>query len=144
MDNELIERKNWFQSNWKWVIPLVLSLALISGYLFSSSDENIMDFAQAYNDTALYEKAIEKANSNQRVLETVGEIQPIDKLAILEGNTIYTDNNTSVVLSIRIKGAKSKGKLDITAKKVGSEWEYKKILVRCKNPKEEITVVDSH
>lgn len=144
MDNELIERKNWFQSNWKWVIPLVLSLALISGYLFSSSDENIMDFAQAYNDTALYEKAIEKANSNKRVLETVGEIQPIDKLAILEGNTIYTDNNTSVVLSIRIKGAKSKGKLDITAKKVGSEWEYKKILVRCKNPKEEITVVDSH
>ncbi len=144
MDNELIERKNWFQSNWKWIIPLVLSLALISGYLFSSSDENIMDFAQAYNDTALYEKAIEKANSNQRVLETVGEIQPIDKLAILEGNTIYTDNNTSVVLSIRIKGAKSKGKLDITAKKVGSEWEYKKILVRCKNPKEEITVVDSH
>ncbi|MEG2101489.1 MAG: cytochrome c oxidase assembly factor Coa1 family protein [Flavobacterium sp.] len=144
MDNELIERKNWFQSNWKWVIPLVLSLALISGYLFSSSDENIMDFAQAYNDTALYEKAIEKANSNQRVLETVGEIQPIDKLAILEGNTIYTDNNTSVVLSIRIKGTKSKGKLDITAKKMGAKWNYKKILVRCKNPKEEITVVDSH
>ena len=144
MDNELIERKNWFQSNWKWIVPLVLSLVLISGYLLSSSDENIMDFAQAYNDTALYEKAIEKANSNKRVLETVGEIQPIDKLAILEGNTIYTDNNTSVVLSIRIKGAKSKGKLDITAKKMGSEWEYKKIIVRCKNPKEEITVVDSN
>ena len=144
MDNELIESKNWFQSNWKWIIPLVLSLVLISGYLLSSSDENIMDFAQAYNDTALYEKAIEKANSNKRVLETVGEIQPIDKLAILEGNTIYTDNNTSVVLSIRIKGTKNKGKLDITAKKMGPEWNYKKILVRCKNPKEEITVVDSN
>ncbi len=144
MDTELIESKNWFQSNWIWIIPIVLSLVLIFGYLFSSSDENIMDFAQAYNDTALYEKAIEKANSNTRILETVGEIQPIDKLAILEGNTIYADNNTSVVLSIRIKGTKSNGKLDITAKKLGSEWEYKKILVRCKNPKEEITVVDSN
>lgn len=144
MDNELVKNKNWFQSNWKWSIPSILCLILIMGYLFSSSDGNILDFAQAYNDSSLYEKAIEKANSNKRILEIIGEIQPVDKLAILEGNSIYSNNNTSVVLSIRIKGTKSNGKLDITAKKAGSEWEYKKILVRCKNPKEEITIVDSN
>jgi hypothetical protein len=46
-----------------------------------------------------------------------------------------------VTLSIRIKGSKGKGKMDISAKKNGSEWEYKTITIRIKNPKEEIQIL---
>jgi hypothetical protein len=75
-------------------------------------------------------------------LQTIGIIQPIDKLAILEGNAVYTNNNNSVRLSVRIKGDKGNGKLDIAADKVGKEWKYKKITVRNKNTKEEIVIVN--
>ncbi len=145
MDNELIEKEIWLKRNWKWAIPLTIAFIFILGLLLTSNSQvNITDIAQAYNDNSLYEKAIEKANANKRILQTIGTIQPIDKLAILEGNTSYSNNNNSVELSVRIKGKNGSGKLDITANKIASEWKYKKIVVRNKNTKEEIVIVDEH
>lgn len=143
MSNELINKQSWWKRNWKWFLPtFILFFSLASGLLLSLNiDKNITDIAQVYSDNLLYEKAIEKANMNKRVLEVIGEIEPIDKLAILEGNTIYTNNQNSVELSIRIKGNKGKGKLDISAKKNGTEWDYKKINIRIKDPKEEIQIL---
>lgn len=143
MDNDLIAKETWLKRNWKWSIPATIVFIFILGLLLTSnSQENITDIVQAYSDNSLYEKAIEKANSNKRILQTIGIIQPIDKLAILEGNAVYTNSNNSVKLSVRIKGDKGNGKLDIAADKVGKKWRYKKIIVRNKNSKEEIVVVN--
>jgi hypothetical protein len=109
--------------------------------LNSNIDGSLTDIAKAYSDNLLYEKAIEKANKNKRVLEVIGQIKPIDKLAILEGNANYSNNNNSIILSVRIKGSKGKGKMNISADKNGSEWVYKKINIRIKEPKEEIQIV---
>ncbi|TRX35501.1 hypothetical protein FNW52_10700 [Flavobacterium sp. ZT3R18] len=141
MDNELIVKKNWWSRNWKWSLPTLLFLLLFGFFLSSTIDGNITDIAQAYSDDSLYEKAIEKAKTNERVLEVLGAIEPIDKLAIFEGNAIYSNNNNSVALSIRIKGSKGKGKMDISAEKNGTVWEYKTINIRIKEPKEEIQIL---
>ena len=142
MDNELIEKKIWLKQNWKWSVPATILLVFILGlFLTSNSSEGITDIVQAYNDNSLYEMAIKKANSDKRIIQTIGIIQPIDKLAILEGNTVYSNNNNSVLLSVRIKGTKGNGKLDISADKIRTVWKYKKIIVR-KSPKEEIIVVN--
>ena len=143
MDNELLENKSWWKRNWKWFLPTSIILFIIGiGSLVSASiDGNVADFAQAYSDNSLYEKALEKVKLNQRVKETLGEIEPIDKLAIIEGNTKYSNNNNSVETTIRIKGNKAKGKMDISAEKNGTEWEYKKINIRIKDPKEEINIL---
>ena len=108
MDNELIVERSWRKRNWKWFLPTSISILLILlGIIFSSNiDGNITDIAHAYSDNSLYEKAIEKVKTNQRVIEVIGEIEPIDRLAILEGNVIYSNNNNSVKLSVRIKGSK--------------------------------------
>jgi hypothetical protein len=141
MNNELITEKSWWNKNWKWFLPSLLFL-LLFGFLLSSSIEgNITDIAQAYSDNSLYEKAIDKAKCNKRVLEVIGEIEPIDQLAILEGNAIYSNNNNSVTLSIRVKGNKGKGKMDISAERNGTAWNYKKINIRIKEPKEEIQII---
>jgi len=143
MDNELIEKESWLKRNWKWSVPATILFVLIfSLFLTSNSSESISDIIQAYNDNSLYEKAIEIANSDKRTMQKIGIIQPIDKLAILEGNTVYSNDNNSVSLSVRIKGTKGNGKLDITADKIGTAWKYKKIIVRSKNTKEEIIVVN--
>lgn len=141
MNNELITEKSWWNKNCKWFLPTVLFL-LLSGFLLSSNiDGNITDIAQVYSDNSLYEKAIDKAKNNKRVMEVIGEIEPIDKLAILEGNAIYSNNNNSVTLSIRIKGDKGKGKMDISAERNGAAWNYKKINIRIKEPREEIQII---
>jgi len=143
MDNELIVEKSWWGKNWKWFLPtLTLIFSLLFWLILSLSvDGNVTDIAQPYSDNSLYEKAIEKAKTNQRVLEVMGEIEPIDKLAILEGNAIYSNDNNSVELSVRVKGSKGKGKMDISADKNGTEWKYKKISIRIKDPKEEIQIL---
>ncbi|OOV18600.1 cytochrome c oxidase assembly factor Coa1 family protein [Flavobacterium sp. LM4] len=143
MDNELIVKKSWWGKNWKWFLPTLTLIFLLLFWLILSLsiDGNVTDIAQAYSDNSLYEKAIEKVKTNQRVLEVIGEIEPIDKLAILEGNAIYSNNNNSVELSVRVKGSKGKGKMDISADKNGTEWKYKKISIRIKEPKEEIQIL---
>lgn len=140
MSNDLIPQKSWWSKNWKWLIPVFLLIVVSIGILSSISGENTTDIVQAYSEKTLYENAIAKAKTNQKVLEVLGEIEPIDKLAILEGSAIYSNNKNSIKTSIRIKGSKAKGKLDIDAKKIGSEWIYKSITVRIKNSKVEITV----
>ena len=141
MHNELIVEKSWWNRNWKWFLSTFLFL-LLSGFILSSSiDGNITDIAQAYSDDLLYKKAIEKAKTNERVLEVLGEIEPIDKLAIFEGNVIYSNNNNLVALSIRIKGTKGKGKMNISAERNGTKWNYKKINIRIKETKEEIHII---
>jgi hypothetical protein len=143
MENELTERKNWFSKNWKWFLPLALiSILIFTVVITSTSKNDLTNIAQAYTETALFEKAIEKANKNKRVLQTLGVIQPIDKMAILEGNTIYTNNNKTVVLSVRIKGTRANGKIDISAYKKEREWNYTKISVRVKKTKEEIKILN--
>ncbi|MGL4385463.1 MAG: cytochrome c oxidase assembly factor Coa1 family protein, partial [Flavobacterium sp.] len=66
----------------------------------------------------------------------------IDKLTILEGNIIYSNNDTSIASTIRIKGNHNRGKMDFTANKKGNEWFFQKITVRCKNPKTVISVIE--
>lgn len=143
MQDELVERKSWLKRNWKWSVPATILFIFILGlFLTSNSPKDISDIIQIYNDNSIYEKAIEKANSDERITQTLGTIQPIDKLAILEGNAVYSNDNNSVSLSVRIKGSKGNGKLDISADKIGMAWKYKKIIVRNKKTKEEIIVVN--
>jgi len=143
VDNELIVKENWIKRNWKWFLALaIVFLLLLIIIVSSTSQKGISDLASAYNDPSLHEKAISQANANKLVQQVIGKINPIDKLAILEGNAIYSNNNSAVSLSIRITGSKKNGKLDIYVIKKGLKWHYTKIIVRTKKPKEEIIVVN--
>lgn len=118
----------------KWIIPIIVVLA-VAYYLFSSSGMGKVatDLTQAYADEELYKNAIEKANSNQRVLEKIGEIQPIDKMTILNGEVDFSDDNQTVNSTIKVIGSKGNGKLDITAERENESWRYEKINIRFKD-----------
>ena len=141
--NELIEHKSWWSRNWKWFIPLITVL-LIGMIIISTSKvgESISDITKAYADVSIYENAIEKAQQNEQVKELLGELKPIGNMAIVEGSVIYSSNNNSVDMSLRIKGSKGKGKIDISADRNESEWNYKKINIRINEPKQTITIIE--
>lgn len=143
MENDLIAEKSWFKKNWIWISLAVFLTVFIFVVLFNSNSKNgLSDTVTALKEEALYEKAVDLANNDATVLKTIGKIAPIDKLAILEGNATYAQNNTFVTLSVRVKGAKKQAKAEVQATKKGVEWQYKKITIRTKNPKEEIIVLD--
>jgi hypothetical protein len=99
-------------------------------------DGAAIDLAKAYTDTELYENALEKAKSDIRVTEILGEIQPIDKMAILEGQVEYSNKNNTVNSTIRIVGEKGLARMDITADRIKNDWNYTKINIHIKNPPE--------
>jgi|SRR5690606_13627602 len=135
MNNELIKQKSWWKRNWKWIIPACGVILISITIFFSSGMSGIAtDLAQAYADTELYEKAIEKVTSNEKATELLGEIKPIDKLAILEGHVEYSNDNKTVNSSIRIIGTNGKASMDISADRIDNEWNYKKINIRIKKP----------
>ena len=135
MSNDLIEQKNWWKQNWKWLVPAG-GIIVFSCTIFFSSGMNgvVTDFAQAYADKELYQVALEKAETDQRVTDLLGEIQPIDKMAILEGQVEYSNDNKTVNSSIRVNGANGKASMDISADRINNEWSYKKINIRIKKP----------
>lgn len=137
MKNELIEKENWWQKNWKWFAPSLTVIILAVGILLLTlTGGNLGNFAQAYSDTELYENALQKANSNLKVKEELGELEPISKLAIIEGDVQYSKNNQFVEMTVRVSGSKGRAAMDIAAERIQNSWNYKKIIVRIKNPPE--------
>ncbi len=128
-------KNNWFNKNYKWLVPIAFITILIIYLIGSSGLGKIStNLAQAYLDDELYTKAIEKANRDQRVEKKLGEIQPIDKMAILNGEVRYSDDNQSVISTIKIKGEKANGKLDLRAHRKEEEWKYDQLNIRILNP----------
>ncbi|MDR6968356.1 hypothetical protein J2X31_002379 [Flavobacterium arsenatis] len=140
--NELIREKNWGKRNWKWLVPITALLILIIAFLSLTS--GLTSFAQAYTEPSLYENALEKARQNKRVIQVLGNLQPVDKLTIIEGNVVYAEDNNAVDLTFRVTGTKGKGKMDVTAVKDNGNWKYELIKIRIKNPEEEIVVVEKN
>jgi hypothetical protein len=143
MNNELVTQEHWWKRNWKWAVPIVGTIMMAIVIFFSSGMNLIVtDLVQAYADTKLYEYALEKAKSNDSVIELLGEIEAIENLAILEGEVHYTNENKTVNATIGLKGTKGKAKMDITANRINDKWSYKKINIRIKNPPEKKQTIE--
>lgn len=143
MNNDVIDSGSWTKRNWKWLLPTTIAILFFTLYtIIPVLNNEAPQFIKAYSDTKVFEKAIEIANTNSKSKSTFGTIEAIDKLTILEGNTVYSNNDTSIASTIRIKGNHNQGKMDFTANKKGNEWFFQKITVRCKNPKTVISVIE--
>jgi len=140
--NELIQHKSWMQRNRIWFIPLIGLLIIISIAFFSLGlGGKVADISKAYADTALYENAIKEVEKNTQAINILGAIKPTDKMAITEGFVDYSEDNKKVKTTIRIKGSKGNGKLDILAERNGADWIYKEIKIRIKGSKEPIIII---
>ena len=135
--DHLNTRRTWWKQNMKWFVPLAGVFILITGFFIHwNFGDDFSNFAQAYAEDGLVENAVEKARANDRVTQVVGEIAPVDKMAILNGAVNYSNDNNAVELTIKLKGSKTNAMLDISAERAGEEWDYEMIRVRVKNPPE--------
>jgi hypothetical protein len=142
LNNELIVEKSWFKRNWKWIVPIFLFVISFIVLLLSSGLGGLLgDYRKAYADSSLYAIPMEKVKSNIRVREVLGEIEPMGKMAILNGAIHYSEDNKFVDTTIKIFGENGKAMLDISAEWINGSWVYNKINVRIKNPSENREVI---
>lgn len=136
MTNDLIHQKNWFQRNWKWALPVSVVAILAVTLFFSLTAGHLDDFGKAYAEPQLYDGAVEIAQQNSTVNELLGKIEPVTKMAILEGDIDYTNQNKNVHFSVRIESKEGKARMSVDAERNSDFWEYRKIIIRIKNPSE--------
>lgn len=141
--NELIRHKNWWQRNWKWFISIA-SLFLVFSVLISSSNlgKKLSDIVKAYADPQLIEKALSKAQENEEVVQFLGTLKPLDKMAITQGIINYSNNDRTVDLYVHINGSKANGRMRVFAHWDKSGWKYDTIAVLSKELKKPI-IIDS-
>jgi len=130
----------FLQRHWKWITPIIIGSIVV--FFMSPIGNAVTDIAKVYTDTSIYENALEKAKDNTQVITVLGDLAPIDTFAIVEGAVFYSNNNETVNITVRIKGSKGKGKLDIVAHKVKERWDYELIKIRIKDPKATIVVLE--
>jgi len=137
--NELIEHRSWFKRNWKWFIPSMALLVVVSGLLFSSKlGGNIASIAIVYSESSVCDNALKIAKKDKKVIQLLGELQPLGKLAILEGTHHYSPDYNTLEITVDVTGSKTqknmRSKMDIEADRNGNEWIYKTINIRIKEP----------
>jgi len=132
--------KSWWRINYRWFLSLVGFIIACMLLAYGISQGSFKDMAQAYAHPSLFQKAITEANKNNEVLQTLGTLEPLDNMAILEGNTRYSNDNKAMEATVRVTGKNAKGKMDISAKKIDSEWKYEGIKIRVHETKQEIII----
>lgn len=145
--NKTRSNRSWSQKYWRSLLLLGGIFLLTVGFFFSTGSNKIIgDLTKAYIDKELTENALELAQQNERVTQLLGTLEPLDNMAILEGEVNYKNENKDVDLHVRVKGQKAKGIMDIEAYRKGDKWVYRTIELRIKNPpqnKETISVINS-
>ena len=143
MSNVLIQQKSWWQLNWRWFFLMIGFFTILIVLFFSSIFGQIFgDYSKAYADPKLYELALEKVRKNERVKEVLGEIEPIDNMAIMNGSVNYSEDNKVVNSTIKIASENGKAMLDISAERSNAIWDYKLITVRIKSPLEKKETIE--
>ncbi len=139
--SRITSKKPWLTRNWKWLVPV---LVLFSGVLFilTIAGNEISGVVAVYSESEIYEDALELAKENEEVKQKLGDLEPIDFLAIAEGVVKYSNDNNAIDIGVRIKGSKGKGRLYISANRKEGKWEYKKIHIGIKKTKETIIVFE--
>jgi hypothetical protein len=118
-DNTTIQ-KNWWQRNWKWVVPSgCLGLLVIVGLFFGAI---FLGVTSIMKNTDVYKETMAKAMQNPTIKAKLGS--PIEPNGMLSGN-IKTDNYSGDAdIHIPIKGSKAEGVIHVIATKENNIWTY--------------------
>jgi len=137
----VMSKKPWLYRIWKWLIPILVLFSGITLVILLAGD-GISGVVAVYSESEIYEDAVEIANKNEVVKHKLGDLKPIDFFAIVEGVVKYSNNNNSIDISVRVIGSKERGRIDISADRKEEKWEYKRIQIRIKRPKETIMILE--
>ncbi|MBS7256016.1 cytochrome c oxidase assembly factor Coa1 family protein [Flavobacterium branchiicola] len=134
--NELIQRKSWWDRNWKWFVPtgclslLVLFGLFIAGIFFGVT--SMMENSDVFKESMIAVK------HNTILIEKLGN--PIETDGVVSGSISTSNNSGDCNLEIPLKGPKGKATLFVVAEKRG-KWKYNEMKVYIEKTQEEIDLL---
>jgi hypothetical protein len=129
--------RNWWQRNWKWFVPTGCLTIIALGVAFVVLI--ILVIFGAIKSSDAYKIALERAKSDPRVIEELGE--PIEAGWFLSGKTKVDGDSGESDLTIPIQGPKGKASVYAVATKSAGEWEYSKLIVKVRSTGETIDLL---
>jgi hypothetical protein len=130
-------KKNWFDRNWKWFVPLAClwGLAVIAAFCAL-----IVYFVFGLMKTSdVYKEALARAKANPAVVRALGA--PIEEGLFVSGSIQVSGPSGSAELSIPLSGPRGKGTIFLEARKSEGRWSFSKLLVEVDGAKERIDLL---
>ena len=119
------------------MVLLFLFLALVST---SKLGENMAGIAKVYSESEVCDGALEIAKKDENVVQLLGDLHPLQSLAILEGAHRYSANYDTLYITFDVYGTKHerkvRSKMDVVAHRNGEQWRYSSIQIRIKKPED--------
>ena len=136
---EVDDKKNWFQRNWKWALPSFgcLTVIVVFALLFGAMVSKVTDM---FKDSVPYSVSMETLQKNELVIEILGE--PIEPNGMFKGNINYENEEGTADLKIPVKGPKGEATLLVIAEKKGNNWTYQTMNVSFKDSDETINLIE--
>jgi len=134
--NELIEKRSWWNRNWKWFVPsgcltLLLLFGLFIGGIF-------YEVTSIIKDSDAYKESMTAVQNNKFVVEKLGF--PIETDGMVSGNVTSNNDVRTCDVQVPIKGPKGKGTLFVVGEKRGT-WKYSEMSVYIENTNEKIDLL---
>ncbi|MFS4456647.1 hypothetical protein [Maribacter sp. 2304DJ31-5] len=71
---------------------------------------NIMEIAKVHSESPLCDNVLEIAKKDEKVIQILGELQPLGKLAIFEGVHKYSNDYSTLNITVNVIGSKEREK----------------------------------
>lgn len=133
-------KKSWFASNWKWVVPtggclsIIIFAIILAGAMFAGINS-------LFENSTPYKEAMSTLKSNPEVIALLGE--PIEIDGEIKGGLNIQNDGGNATFEIPVKGPKEKALYSVVAQKINGEWSYLVLNIFVENTQEEIDILEN-
>lgn len=133
-------KKGWFASNWKWIIPtggclsIIVVIVLLAGAMLSK-------VTTLFEDSTPYQEAMNTLKNNIEIMEVLGE--PIEVDGMVKGSINYENDKGDASFKIPLKGSKEKAIYTVIANKEKDTWTYQLLQVEVEQLELEFHLIKS-
>ncbi|WP_035648968.1 cytochrome c oxidase assembly factor Coa1 family protein [Flavobacterium sp. ASV13] len=135
--NELIvDKRNWWNRNWKWFVPtgcltlIVLFALFLVGVFF--------EVTSIIKDSDAYIESMELVQHNKILIEKLGS--PIETDGMVSGTVSAVNDVRKCDVQVPLKGPKGKATLFVVGEKRG-KWKYSEMSVYIEKTDEKIDLL---
>jgi hypothetical protein len=128
---------NWWQRNWKWVVP-VGCLSILTLFAVFVASIVLLGFT-VIRHTEVFREAIARAEANPQVRAELGE--PIREGWWISGRVSATGPSGDADISIPLKGSRKDGTVYAVAHKSAGRWTYDTLEVAVEGRRERISLL---
>jgi|GEM_PF-6495319 len=138
-------KKNWFERNWLWFIPLtgILILSIVISLLISSAYNSVKSFFTGFNEqltaTIPVNEAMQRVVEYEYLNQVLGS--PITSLASKKTNFKIHNGLVKRSSQTLLKGPLGTGVLYLTVRRKGEEWEFLQMYVLIDATGEEVELL---